>query len=173
MKNNTTALSNGNGVAKVSMKAQIDTWIIALGVTVLGLLFVGLLFLLFGRVQTTMEKAGTKMDAQNVMLDESAYVDYDGAIVSGTEVVSFIKAHANDEICVTVNNGHSTTSYIYDSVDLTTKTGVGNIAQAQNKANLSTVYINPNSNYLGEVVRDAVDATNGTIVGVNFTIQTN
>lgn len=157
---------------KVGMKANLDTMVIAIGTIVIALLLVSAMFVLWGRTSTTFDKAGEKLDAQNVMMDESQYTDYDGAVVSGTQVVSFIKVHAQDQICVIVNNGHSTTNYVYSSTDLTDKTGVGNVAQAQNKANLSTVYINPNSKYLGSIIRDAADPTNGTIVGVQFDIQT-
>lgn len=149
-----------------------DSMIRTIGGVVIALLFIGGLFTVWGFTSGFFDKAGNKMSQVSTTMDESQYTEYDGAIVSGTQVVSFIKAHANDEICVTVNNGHSTTTYIYSSTDLTSKSGVGAVAAAQNKANLSTVYINPNSKYLGEVVRDSVDATNGTIVGLNFTIQT-
>ncbi len=148
-----------------------DSMIRTIGGVVIALLFVGALFTVWGYVSGFFDKAGNRMTQMSTTMDESQYVQYDGAVVSGTQVISFIKAHSNDEICVSVNNGHTTTNYIYSSTDLTDKTGVGNVAQAQNKSNLSTVYINPNSQYLGAIVRDAVDPTNGTIVGVTFTIQ--
>lgn len=103
-------------------------------------------------------------------IDESRYTDYDGALVTGTQVVSAIKYFANDEICITVNNGHATTSYIYDSTDLTSNTNVGQIAAAQTKSNINA-YINPSSKYVGEIVRDAAGGTKGTIVGINFNVQ--
>ena len=147
------------------------TMIRTIGGVVLALLFVGAIFTVWGYASGFFDKAGNKMSQMSTTMDESQYTEYDGAIVSGTQVISFIKAHANDEICVTVNNGHQTTPYIYFDETLQTKTGVGSIAQAQNKANISTVYINPNSKYLGSIVRDSVDATNGTIVGVHFDVQ--
>lgn len=150
-----------------------DSMIRTIGAVVLSLFLVGALFSVWGYASGFFDKAGKKLSGMSTAMDESDYMNYDGAIVSGTQVISFIKSHAGDEICVEVNNGHSTTPYIYSSTDLTDKTGVGTVAQAQNKANLSTVYINPNSKYLGAIVRDSVDATNGTIVGVTFTIQTN
>lgn len=166
MKNNAVAVNNEK---KISMKMDFSQMIITIGAIVIGLLFVSLAFILYNRMSTTMNKAGQKLDAQNTMLDESAYTDYDGAIISGTELVSFIKTHANDQICITVNNGHTTTSYVYDSTDLSTKS-TNSIVEAQNKANISTVYINPNSKYQGKIVRDDADSVNGTIVGVEFTI---
>ena len=156
---------------KAVMNDNLSTMVIAIGSIIVALLIVSAIFMVWGRTSTTFDKAAEKIDKQNVTLDESQYTDYDGAVVSGTQVVSFIKVHANDEICVPVNNGHTTTNYIYSSTDLTDKTGVGAIAEAQNKANLSTVYINPNSKYVGKIIRDSVDATNGTIVGMDFTIQ--
>ncbi|WP_026667608.1 hypothetical protein [Butyrivibrio sp. AE2005] len=149
-----------------------DSLIRTIGGVVLALLFVGVLFGLYGVSKGFFDKAGNKLSQMSVTMDESQYTEYDGAVISGTQVISFIKAHENDEICVSVNNGHTTTSYIYSSTDLSSKDGIGAVSAAQNKANLSTVYINPNSKYLGEIVRDSVDAANGTIVGVNFTIQT-
>ena len=168
---NESAVMEKKMVAGMQEGGNTDSMIRTIGGVVIALLFVGALFGMWGYVSGFFDKVGTKMSSMSTTMDESQYTEYDGAIVSGTQVISFIKAHSNDEICVTVNNGHSTTNYIYSSTDLTDKTGVGNIAQAQNKANLSTVYINPNSKYLGAVVRDSVDATNGTIVGVTFDIQ--
>ena len=142
-----------------------------IGNVVLALLFVGALFGVWGYVSGFFDKAGNRMSEKSTTMDESQYLEYDGAIVSGTQVLSFIKAHSNAEICVKVNNGHTTTAYIYDDENLATKNSIGTVAQAQNKANLSTVYINPNSKYLGKIVRDNVDTKNGTIVAVEFTVQ--
>ncbi len=155
---------------KITMHDNTDTMIRTIGSIVIGLFIVGAIFGIWNIAQGFITKGGNKLTQISTTMDESDYTKYDGAIVTGTEVVAAIKYFDQAEVCISVNNGHTTTTYVYDSVDLTTRS-TNNVSAAQNKINVSTVYINPNSKYLGKVVRDAADPTHGTIVGLEFQIQ--
>ena len=150
------------------MKELLSDWIGIIITVVLLLLLATALFLFWGRTEGFIDKASDRVSDMAVMLDESTYTQYEGATVSGTEVVAIIKNHSNEEICITVNNGRTTASYICSDQTLATKSEL-NVANTQKKS--SEYYINPNSKFLGTVVRD--EASGGTITGVNFDVVTN
>lgn len=154
-----------------SMKANTDTMIHTIGNVVIALLIVGAIFSLWGIASGFITRGGNKLSSISTQMDESDYMQYNGAVVTGTQVVAAIKYFENQEVCIEVNNGHSTTVYIYDDETLTSRANVRAVADAQNKQ-IQDVYINPNSKYLGEVIRDAADPVNGTIVKISFALQT-
>ena len=116
---------------------------------------------------STVKESGNSAltDSNSVItqMDEAKYTQYDAAVVTGSEVVNVIKLHANDKIYVGVNIGGSQTNYIYS--DATFTAAGASLAAARDKANTS-VYINPNSKFTGQVVRDA---NTSAIVGLVFT----
>lgn len=112
-------------------------------------------------------KATDKVSDMGVTLDESDITQYEGAVVSGTQVVAVIKNLENEDVCVEVVNGRTTGTYIYTDESMTTRSEL-NVANAQQKT--SEYYINPNGKFLGSVIRD--EATGGTITKLVFTIQT-
>ncbi len=118
------------------------------------------------------ENLNTVMDESNKtanQLAESKWTQYEGAEVTGSEVISVIKQMKETDTFVTVNNGNGDVNYIYtDGATLTTKMTDAEYATALSKAKKrgSTEYINPNTRFTGEIVRDAV--TEG-ILGIKFT----
>lgn len=100
------------------------------------------------------EKGYKKQDEMSLMIDEYDYSKFDGATVSGTDVIAAIKQFqsADAEICVEVT--HTGICYVYTDETLTTKS-TANIANAQRKG--TAEYINPHAKFLGSIVRDATD----------------
>jgi len=112
-------------------------------------------------------RATDKVSDISVQMDESQITQYEGAIVSGTQVVAAIKNLENEFICVTVNNGKTSATYIYTDGSFSTKSDLS-VANTQRKN--SEYYINPNAKYIGKVERN--EATGGTIETLIFDIYT-
>lgn len=93
---------------------------------------------------------------------------YDGALVSGSEVLNVIKKYASDSIGIYVRTGKSST-YYNSEFDLTT----GNYVNENNNTyeialdNGKDTYINPYGNFKGRVVTDG----NNVITGIEFVQQ--
>lgn len=116
--------------------------------------------------ETTVNSAINKMTNFGVRLEESEYTKYDGVVVKGSAVISFIKDQIaeNAEICIKVITPKSTTSYIYTDGTLTTES-TALISSALSKKNAA--HIELTGDFLGEVIRDA----SNTITIMTFTQQ--
>lgn len=149
------------------MKLQIDQMIlVAIGIVIV-LLFGAWAFNNWGQISSMLNGADTKMAAMSVQMDESQFTQYDGAIISGAQVVAALKGFANEDICITVNNGRGgDISYIYADETLSSPS-TNAIALTRDKTN--PAYINSNSKYLGAIHREGSDP-NGAIVGLYFTL---
>lgn len=141
-----------------------DILIIAgISVVVLGLL--GLLFVAYNSSSKFADAANEKLNNMTIAIEESDFTKYDGAIVSGSEVVSAIKYfEGTADVCVTVTTSKGTNNYVYTGPDLQTKSDLA-VANTRNKT--SEFYINPSSKFLGSVVRDS----DGTITNIIFEVQ--
>ena len=137
---------------------------------VIALLIAGAVFAFWSLASRFIQKGSDKLSGLASTMEEEDVAKYDGAVVSGTEVISAIKQLQNQDLCITVNNGHTTTAYIYTDTTLQSKS-TATLADAQKKNNVSTVYINPSSKYLGTIVRDSTAGTNGAFVGLTFDVQ--
>lgn len=133
-------------------------------IVVVCLSVIGIIFTSLGKTTVFTDKAGAKMDSMITVMDESDYVNFDGTIVSGSDVIAAIKKFQNDEICITVT-ARGTYSYVYTDTSLSTPS-TENISNTSKKSD--DHFINPNGKFLGAVVR----ADDGSIVGITFTIQT-
>lgn len=135
------------------------------GISVVTLILLGVLFAGLNKATGFTDKVFGKMDNYSVMIDESDYTKYEGALVSGSDVIAAIKSfqNSNEPICVEIT--HTGVSYIYTDETLQTES-TANIANASRKN--SSEYINPNANYLGSLVRDSTDNSIRKIV---FDIQ--
>lgn len=130
------------------------------------MMIIALIYLGYHKAENVTSKGYKKLDTLETQLDESDYTKYDGAIVSGSDVIAAIKYFMNgDPVCVTVV-ARNTYSYCYTDTSLTTPS-TESISMAQQRDN--DHYINPNGKFLGEVIRDPAD---NSIVGITFTIQT-
>lgn len=147
------------------MGESIPAWIIGIGSIVIALLVVTFGFFFYKNQRETGNKALNETDKVNAALMESNYTEYDGITVKGSRVLSAISVFSDDDIYINVDG----VSYNYDGSGGT----LGNAKDAATKsADLkaaktkgSSTYINPNSNYVGTVDRDATEA----IVGITFT----
>lgn len=111
------------------------------------------------------ESANDKLTGMSIALEESDYTRYDGAIVTGSDVISAIKYFdSTDDVCITVVTSKGTNNYIFTSPDLSTPS---NLSVANTRDKSSQYYINPGSKFLGECVRDS----DGTITNIIFTVQ--
>lgn len=111
------------------------------------------------------DAANEKVANMAIAIEESDYTKYDGAIVSGSDVVSAIKYFDGiSDVCITVTTSKGTNNYIYTGPDLQTKS---DLAVANTRDKRSNCYINPSSKFLGSVVRDA----DGTITNIVFEVQ--
>ncbi len=139
-------------------------------VSILGVLFValGLIGILVKTFRTSSDYADSANETVANMatsIAEDQYTKYDGAIVSGSEVVSAIKYFDGiSDVCVTVTTSRGTNNFIYTGPDLQTKS---DLAVGNTRDKRSTCYINPSSKFLGKVVRDA----DGTINNIVFEVQ--
>lgn len=138
-----------------------------IGAAVAALVLVSVLLALVYRARAFSEVTGDKVNNMTVAAEESDYTKYDGAIVTGSDVVSAIKYFEGmGEVCITVTTSKGTHSYIYTGPDLQTKS---DISVSNTRKKTSEYYINPSSKFLGSVVRDA----DGTITNIVFEVQTN
>lgn len=117
-------------------------------------------------------RALSQTEQMNTALDESKYTVYDGATVTGSQVLSAIKTFKNGDVYIEVDNdgdgGNEPVLYILDS-----KTGgkrvsdtaySDSVSAAKNKSNADK-YITPSAQFQGTVVRDS---GNGAIIGITF-----
>lgn len=136
------------------------------GCVIAALMIVAMLFTVTNKGKDFTDSASDKLTAMSVAVEESDYTKYDGAVVTGSDVVSAIKYFdTTDDVCVTVVTSKGTNNYIFTGPDLSTPSDLS-ISNTRDKA--SQYYINPGSKFLGECVRDQ----DGTITNIIFTVQT-
>lgn len=121
----------------------------------------------FNKTKDSAEQADKVVQSMVDSLVNDKYLVYDGAVVKGSDVLSFIQTCRTETICIEVVNGSTTTEYVKKLSDLTQKAD-GVLAEAKDKANINTVYIDPTVDYKGEVLYYNDDASQ-SIIGVRFT----
>ena len=153
----------GNNDGKESINMGVALLICLFIVTIaLGIFAVGKRFV---------TKAESGLGDALTSVDNSAYTDYEGQTLSGSQVQSLLTQYSRKEIFVkTVSLSHKTTMYNYSSTTSLTSP-INATTQNQRLAN-STVkgkseYIEPNGKFLCSLTRDK----NNTIIGVTFTQQ--
>ena len=143
---------------------SISKAVIMIGSLIGAIVVVGIIVAIVYLTKDKVDEASNVMIGQANDAIESTYTQYDGDIVTGSEVLSAIGKFKSDTIFVAVNNGKATT-YYYKNADGSDNTNT--VALAKKKSDLSH-YINPSANFLGAVTRDA---DTGTITGITFTKQ--
>lgn len=128
---------------------------------VLACLVIGFVFMVWSSVKESGNTALTDTNSMVTQMDEAKYTQYDGAVVTGSEVINVIKQHSNDTIYVEVDNGNGPIGYIF--ADRTLSSPGAPLANARTKTD--TAYISPNRKFMGEVDRDDVT---GAILGIKF-----
>lgn len=150
-------------------EASSDVLKIIIGV-VLTILVALMAFGFYNKAQDMSKTANDQLAQMDDMLKNGNLDAYDGAIVKGSDVLSCIQSNKSATLCVQVVNGSTTTEYGRKSTDLAQKAD-GKLAAAKDKANVSTVYIDPTNDYEGELMYYNNDSAQ-TIIGVKFTLQT-
>lgn len=138
------------------------TVVVTLGIA--ALIFVGL-----RKTQGFTDKMYNKMDNMSVSMEESDYTKYDGAIVTGADVIAAVKYfQSGDPLCITVATSGGNVVFGYTDETLQTPVsddqGAANLANCQRKGSVN--YINPSAKYQGKVERNETD---NTIWGITFT----
>lgn len=119
---------------------------------------------IFTTVQSQREagnSAVTKTEKMNASLDESTYTQYDGATVTGSQVLAAIKALKGNQITIIVQVSETVSPLTFDEQN--DKMYSVNLKDAKDKS--KECYITPSAKFTGEIVR----SDNGSIVAIKFT----
>lgn len=149
------------------MENSLKGLMLAAGV-IITCIVVGLGFFISREARDTASNGAGQISKLNAEFNESDKVMYDGLEVSGSEVINVINKYKNEEVGVNVITKKSDKSYIYriDSEKgenyLKERILDSSVKEAQNI--LSDFYINPNAQFMGEVIRDS----NNAIIGLRF-----
>ncbi len=145
------------------MENSLKGLILAAG-TIITCVIVTLGFYIAREAKQTATNSANQINEMNVEFMENDKIIYDGATVSGTEVVNVIKKMQNDKIGICVINGGTTTYYGYN---FNTSTGaLGAVSAVKYNAALDETkdsYINPYGNFRGTVIRNSNNAITGII----------
>ncbi|WP_455717363.1 hypothetical protein [Anaerosporobacter sp.] len=146
------------------MDNSLKGLILAAG-TIITCIVISLGFYISREARDTAASGAGQISKLNAEFNESDKVMYDGLNVSGSEVVNVINKFKNGDISIQVNTKKCSTYYVNILDDKQTEiigTSSSSVKTAQNS--LSNVYINPNAQFLGSIIRDI----NNTIIGIIF-----
>ncbi|WP_455718498.1 hypothetical protein [Anaerosporobacter sp.] len=146
------------------MDNSLKGLILAAG-TIITCIVISLGFYISREARDTAASGAGQISKLNAEFNESDKVMYDGLNVSGSEVVNVINKFKNGDISIEVNTKKCSTYYVNVLDDKQTEiigTSSSSVKTAQNS--LSNVYINPNAQFLGSIIRDI----NNTIIGIIF-----
>ena len=139
------------------MENSLKGLILAAG-TIITCVVISLGFFISREAKNTASNGANQINQLNLEFSESDKIMYDGAKISGSEVLSVIKKFENEKIAVMVKTNKTTTTYGY-TINLTNGElgGIsGNkISEAYNEA--GNEYINPYASFRGSIVRDNND----------------
>lgn len=130
---------------------------------VLSCLVIGFVFMVWNSVKESGNTALTDANSMVTQMEEAKYTQYDGAVVTGSEVVNVIRQHKNDNIYVSVDNGNGPQNYICDGPSLT---GTGQDIKLTRVKTDTAHYVSPNAKFYGSIDRDE---TTDAILGIIFT----
>ena len=149
---------------------------------IIGSVVVALLLVMWGiSTWRTSKSTGDKVQGEvsnlGVMINEEQFTDIEGKNVSGNEVVSDIRSWKNNALCVKVVTKTQASGTYYNFKNYNASTGLRSNQKRTTQENSTLIsdatnslkpnYINPNGQFLTEVVRD----NNQTIIAVVFTQQ--
>lgn len=136
--------------------------------TIITCLIVSLGFFIAREAKETAAGGAGQISRLNAEFNESDKVLYDNLEVSGSEVVNVINKFKDSILSIKVKTSGSSSASYYNYVLKESDTILGgessaSIKEAQNYGSIH--YINPNAQFVGEVLRDQ----NETIIGISFT----
>ncbi|MBQ6814117.1 MAG: hypothetical protein IJP13_01100 [Lachnospiraceae bacterium] len=145
------------------MENSLKGLILAAG-TIITCVVISLGFFIAREAKDTASNGANQINRLNSEFVESDRVIYDGATVSGSEVLNVIKKFQNEKIGILVKTNKSETFYGYvfdeDTGDM--------VKQLDTEYTLATdsnndLYINPYVNFVGKLVRDKNEVITGII----------
>lgn len=145
------------------MENSLKGLILAAG-TIITCVVISLGFFISREAKDTASNGANQINKLNAEFVESDKVIYDGATVSGSEVVNVIKKYRNEKIGIMVKTNKSETYYGYVFDEST-----GEISkESDTKYEVATdsgskMYINPYVNFDGKLVRDDNEVITGII----------
>ncbi|MDE6209534.1 MAG: hypothetical protein K2M73_07675 [Lachnospiraceae bacterium] len=147
------------------MENSLKGLILAAG-TIITCVVISLGFFISREAKDTAANGANQINRLNAEFLESDKTIYDGATVSGSEVINVIKRFADEKLSIYVKTNKSSTFYGYMlNMENGNITGESNnsISIAYNEEN--SAYINPYANFKGMLIRDE----NNVITGISFT----
>ncbi len=150
------------------MSEATPTFIILVIAVILALLLGSIAFFVFNSNRENLNAATEKGNRMSTQMVESEWTQYEGTEITGSEVIAVIKHMKDYGTFVSVDNGNGEVNYTFtDGQSLQTEMTSTEFSEALAKAKKrgGSEYINPNTRFIGEVVRD--DVTEG-ILGIKF-----
>lgn len=145
------------------MENSLKGLILAAG-TIITCVVISLGFFIAREAKDTASNGANQINKLNSEFVESDKVIYDGATVSGSEVLNVIKKFQDEKLGIMVKTNKSETYYGYVFDEAT-----GDIAKASDTSydvacdSDSKMYINPYVNFEGKLIRDNNDVITGII----------
>lgn len=145
------------------MENSLKGLILAAG-TIITCVVISLGFFIAREAKDTASNGANQINKLNSEFVESDKVIYDGATVSGSEVLNVIKKFQNDKIGIMVKTNKSTTCYGYifdeETGDISKKSDTEYEVAADSDSNM---YINPYVNFEGKLIRDSNEVITGIV----------
>lgn len=154
------------------MENSLKGLLLAAG-TIITCIVISLGFFIAREARDTAADGAGQISKLNAEFNESDKVMYDGLKVSGSEVINVINKFRNNTLAIKVVTKRNTNFYNY-KIDTNgspaddTNSALGSRSQTDVKdaqSPESIHYINPNAQFIGDVVRDV----NNVIIGIIFT----
>ena len=145
------------------MENSLKGLILAAG-TIITCVVISLGFFISREAKDTASNGANQINKLNSEFVESDKVIYDGATVSGSEVLNVIKKFSDEKIGILVKTNKSDTYYGYRFSESSGE--ISNEAGSDYQAALESDgvhYINPYVNFVGKLVRDKNDVITGII----------
>lgn len=145
------------------MDNSLKGLILAAG-TIITCVVISLGFFIAREAKDTASNGANQINKLNSEFVESDKVIYDGATVSGSEVVNVIKKFKNEKIGILVKTNKSQTFYGY-SFDENDGDIIKEVSSAHSEAtdSDSVKYVNPYVNFVGRIVRDKNEVITGIV----------
>jgi hypothetical protein len=146
------------------MENSLKGLLLAAG-TIITCVVISLSFFIAREAKNTANNGANQINQLNAEFMESDKTIYDGARVSGSEVINVIKKFSNEQISVSVKTNKGITYYGYCLDEASGNITTISSADIKNAYEIShSNYINPYGMFLGKVIRDA----NNVITGIRF-----
>ena len=145
------------------MDNSLKGLILAAG-TIITCVVISLGFFIAREAKDTASNGANQINKLNAEFVESDKVIYDGATVSGSEVINVIKKFKNEKLGILVKTNKSKTYYGYSFNE-----NDGDIIGQVNSKNVdptdsdSVNYVNPYVNFVGRIIRDKNEVITGIV----------